>query len=122
MTVKMTFSLNDDTARRLNHTAQRLAKPKSQVVREAIEEYAARAEQLSDRERAAMLNAFDEHVPRIARRKAVEVDAELEAEREARRGGGRGTDPGPGVDSPGDAPGADSPQEARAAEEDESAP
>jgi hypothetical protein len=44
---------------------------------------------LSERERVRMLRAFDELVPRIPARSAVEVDRELRAIRRARRAGGR---------------------------------
>ena len=34
--VKATFTLDPDTARRLNETAERLKRPKSQIVREIV--------------------------------------------------------------------------------------
>jgi predicted transcriptional regulator len=89
-TVKMTFSLDEDTARRLDRTAGRLSIPKSHVVREAITEYSARADRLSTEEQNRLLRAFDALVPEIPARTAEEVDAEIEAVRETRRAGGRG--------------------------------
>lgn len=89
-TVKMTFSLDEATANRLNQTAERLRLAKSAVVREAIHEYAARAGRLSDQERRVLLRAFDDHVPQIPDRPVEEVDRELEEIRRARWGGGRG--------------------------------
>jgi hypothetical protein len=90
-TVKMTFSLDEETARRLDRTAERLSIPKSHVVREAISEYSARADRLSREEQNRLLRAFDALVPKIPPRSEDEVDAELEAVRDARRAGGRGS-------------------------------
>jgi hypothetical protein len=87
--VKMTFTLDDDTAAALRRSAERTAKPQSAVVREAIAEYAARIGRLAESERRAMLKAFDELVPRIPKRPARTADTELRAIRLARRGGGR---------------------------------
>ncbi len=86
---KATFTLDTATIRRLERTAERLGRPKSQVVREAIHEYSERVGRLSERERLRMLSAFDELVPAIPPRSNTEVDQELRAIRDARRGGGR---------------------------------
>ncbi len=88
--VKATFTLDEETAARLADTAERLNRPKSAVVRDAIHEFSERAERLSTSERRRLLTAFDELVPEIPQRPVAEVDAELEAIREARRHGGRG--------------------------------
>lgn len=88
--IKMTFSLDETTARHLNQTAERLKLAKSQVVREAILEYAARAGKLSEIERRHLLQAFDSHLPKIPDRPLEEVDREIEEIRQTRRGGGRG--------------------------------
>jgi metal-responsive CopG/Arc/MetJ family transcriptional regulator len=37
--VKVTFTLDADTVNRLERAAERLSKPKSQVIREAVQEY-----------------------------------------------------------------------------------
>mgnify|MGYP001609386472 CR=1 FL=1 len=87
--VKMTFSLDETTANRLNQTAERLKLAKSEVVREAILDYAARAGKLSEKEKRHLLQAFDDLVPKIPDRPAEEVDRELEEIRRARQGGGR---------------------------------
>jgi hypothetical protein len=87
--VKLTFSLDDETVRRLRATAERLGKPQSLVVREAVAEYAARAGRLSDGERVALLRLFDRVVPAITPRPAAQVAAELRALRASRRAGGR---------------------------------
>jgi hypothetical protein len=54
-------------------------------VREAIGEYAARAEKLSDEERQRMLATLDRAMRRPPSRPAAAVDAELLAIRTARR-------------------------------------
>jgi predicted transcriptional regulator len=89
MAVKMTFSLDEQTAARLRRTSERLRKPKSEVVRDAIRDYSERADRLSDAERDRLLEAFDRLIPNLPSRPREEVDAELEELRRARRGGGR---------------------------------
>ncbi len=86
---RATFTVDETTERVLHRTAERLGKSKSEIVREAIQDYGARVGRLSEAERLRLLAAFDEHVPRIPERPASEVEAELEAIRRARRGGGR---------------------------------
>jgi predicted DNA-binding protein len=88
-TTKVTFTLDRESVEQLERTAERLAMPKSQVVREAIHDYHARLGRLSEAERARMLRVFDEVVSRIPSRPAREVDAELAGVRAARRTGGR---------------------------------
>ena len=85
----MTFSLDEATAHRLNQTAERLKLAKSEVVREAIHDYAARARRLSEKERRRLLEEFDAHLPEIPDRPSEEVDREIQELRNARRGGGR---------------------------------
>ena len=87
--VKMTFSLDAETVARLRTTADRVRLPQSQVVREAIAEYAARVGRLSEDERAELLRAFDRLLPAVPRKAAAAVDAELRELRAARRRGGR---------------------------------
>ena len=87
--VKMTFTLDEDTVAKLRQAADRLSKPQSAVVREAIAEYAGHVDRLSDSERRGLLKAFDELVPRIPARPAGGADAEILAVRAARRAGGR---------------------------------
>ncbi len=87
--VKVTFTLDEETIARLRRSAVRLAKPQSQVVREAIRDYASRVGRLSEPERLRMLHVFDEVTAAIPRRSARIVDAELQALRQARRSGGR---------------------------------
>ncbi|MGH7318645.1 MAG: hypothetical protein ACRELA_03325 [Candidatus Rokuibacteriota bacterium] len=87
--VKMTFTLDQVTVRHLRQAAVRLARPQSQVVREAIREYAERVGRLSEQERLRLLQVFDTVVPKIPERPLAEVEAELRSLREARRRGGR---------------------------------
>ncbi|MDH3745361.1 MAG: ribbon-helix-helix protein, CopG family [Acidobacteriota bacterium] len=87
---RSTFTLDEETERALRRSAERLGKSKSEIVREAIQEYDARAGRLSEVERLRLLAAFDEHVPRLPERPLAEVEAELQEIRRARRGGGRG--------------------------------
>jgi hypothetical protein len=87
--VKVTFTLDDATVEELRRTAARLKKPQSQVVREAVVEYSARTDKLSERERQRML-AILERVKRMKpTRSQAENDAEIAAIRAARRSGGR---------------------------------
>jgi predicted transcriptional regulator len=91
VTSKVTFTLDEATVNRLQDASARLAKPKSEIVREAIFEFYDRIGRLSERERTAMLRAFDELLPKIPARSATEVDRELAAIRKARKTGGRRT-------------------------------
>ena len=88
-TTKMTFTLDDETAHRIERTALRLGMPKSRVVREAVKEYATRADRLSEEERVRLLALFDEMLARVPTRPQEEVDREIEEIRQARRGSGR---------------------------------
>ena len=88
-TVKVTFTLDEATVHRLQDAAERLAKPKSEVVREAILEFHDRIGRLSERERQRLLRAFDEFVPKIPVRSLACAERELAEVRKARRRGGR---------------------------------
>jgi hypothetical protein len=89
MATKVTFTLDDAAISCLQDAAVQLSKPKSEIVREAIHEYYDRMGRLSERERLAMLNAFDTLVPAIPPRSQQETDAEIAAIRASRRAGGR---------------------------------
>jgi hypothetical protein len=89
--VKVTFTFDQDTVETLRRTASRLKKPQSVVVREAIQDYAARAGRLSEEERRHMLKVFDRMVARIPSRSQAEADSEIAEIRAARRSGGRRT-------------------------------
>ena len=87
--VKVTFTLDAETVERLRRTAARLAKPQSQVVREAVRDYEARSTRLSHEERARMLAVVDRMTAEPPSRTAASVDAELRAIRRSRRQWGR---------------------------------
>ena len=88
---KVTFTLDHTTVDQIASTATRLGLPRSGVVREAVAEFAARADRLTEAERLRLLAAFDELVARIPRRPARQTQRELAAIAEARRAGGRRT-------------------------------
>ena len=90
-TVKVTFTLDEATVKRIETASQRLALPKSQVVREAVHDYYERLGKMSEQERKRMLRIFDEVIPRIPARPLNEVRCELKQIRLARRLGGRAT-------------------------------
>lgn len=87
--VKVTFSLDDETVDQLRRTAERLQRPQSQVVREAVAEYAARTDKLSERERLHLLAAIEKIGNAPPSRSARAVDDEIGTVRAARRTGGR---------------------------------
>ncbi|HEU4787407.1 MAG TPA: ribbon-helix-helix protein, CopG family [Gemmatimonadaceae bacterium] len=87
--VKVTFSLNEATVAEIRRTAERLGTAQSQVVRDAVAEYAARTDRVSERERLRRLTILDRLRKTPASRTAAAVDAELRALRTARRTGGR---------------------------------
>jgi hypothetical protein len=87
--VKVTFTLDDETVAKLRQSAARLEKPQSEVVREAIAEYAERVGRLSERERRHLVGVFDRFMQPVPQRPAAAVDAELKEVRAARRAGGR---------------------------------
>jgi predicted transcriptional regulator len=88
-TVKVTFTLDEATIARLNETAGRLSKPKSEVVRDAIRDYHSRTDRLSEAERQRMLRAVDELIAKPPTRSRREVDRELREIRESRLRGWR---------------------------------
>ena len=87
--VKVTFTLDDATVAEIRRTAERLGTAQSHVVREAVAEYAARADRVSERERLRTLTILENLRKAPASRAASAVDAELRAIRAARRTGGR---------------------------------
>ncbi len=82
-TTKVTFTLDPDTLALLRTTAERLALPKSAVVREAIRDFSDRARRLGEGERRRLLATFDRLVPAIPKRPLRDVERELA---ELRRG------------------------------------
>jgi predicted transcriptional regulator len=75
--VKVTFSLDDATVARIRKTAARLGAPQSQVVRDAVADYAARKDRLSEAERLRMLAVVDRLLEAVPSRPQSEVDAEI---------------------------------------------
>lgn len=95
-TVKATFTLDEITLARLRQTAERLVKPKSEVVREAIHDFSERVGRLSERERVRLLRVLDEIAARGPSRTLAAVEAELKQIRAARRHAGRRSPSGRG--------------------------
>ncbi len=83
--VKVTYSLDDATVRRIRRTAERLGKPQSHVVREAVADYAMRTDRLSEAERLRMLGVLDRWRTEQAPRSPESVESELREIRESRR-------------------------------------
>lgn len=83
--VKATFTLDEETVRKLALASRRLRRPKSQIVREAINEFGDRDDRLSERERSEKLRIIDKFASEPPTRTQAEVDAELAEIREVRR-------------------------------------
>jgi predicted transcriptional regulator len=86
---KFTFVFDDETARTLRATAERLGKSQSLVVREAVAEYGARAGRLTEAERARMLRTLDALIRRPSSRSRSAAVTEIRSVRRARHQGGR---------------------------------
>ncbi len=86
---RATFSLDEATITEIRRTAARLRKPQSHVVREAVADYAARTDRLSERERSHLMGVLEGLRATRPTRPATAVDAELKTLRTARRIGGR---------------------------------
>ena len=82
--VKATFTLDEPTVARLRQAAARLNRPNSQIVRDAIRDYADRVGRLSEHERLRALAALYDISKRKPTRSASEVDRELHDVRAAR--------------------------------------
>jgi len=87
--VKVTFTLDEPTVAEIRRTAERLGMAQSHVVREAVAEYAARADRVSERERLRALTILESLRRAPISRPDTAVDTELRAVRAARRAGGR---------------------------------
>jgi predicted transcriptional regulator len=87
--VRVTFSLDEATVAEIKRTAARLRRPQSQVVREAVAEYAAHADRLSDTERTRLLGILERLRDAKPSRTGPDVDRELRDIRALRRAGGR---------------------------------
>ena len=84
---KLTFSLDPATVDTLRRTAQRLRKPQSLIVREAIAQYAAQEDTLPEAERDRLLGVLQQIKSRPPTRPAAAVEDELQEIRRARRTG-----------------------------------
>lgn len=87
--VKATFTLDEESVRKLALAAKRTGKPKSAVVRDAINEYSERSDRLTAAEQRRMLQALDEFAATLPTRPQAEAEAEIAEIRAARRSGGR---------------------------------
>jgi hypothetical protein len=90
----VTFTLDEATVDQLRRTAARVRKPQSRVVREAIGEYAARADRPSEGERQRMLAVLDRAMRRPPSGTPAAVELELREIRLARRRWGARRSPG----------------------------
>ena len=86
---KLTFTLDEQTARTIRALAERQRKPQSRIVREAISVYAAQDQQLTQQERDQKLEVIDRLMATRPTRRAQEVDAELRQLSRQRRAGWR---------------------------------
>lgn len=89
MQPKATFTLDEETVAALRRAASRTGKAQSLIVREAIAQYDARADRLSQAEQRHMLGVIAEvrrHGPSTS---PAAVASEIAAIRRARRSGGR---------------------------------
>jgi hypothetical protein len=82
---KLTFSLDDSTVATLRRTAERLRKPQSMVVREAIAHYAEREDKLSPDEQARLLSVLDRYSKLLPTRSQADADKEKRDIRRSRR-------------------------------------
>lgn len=87
--VKMTFSLDEETVGRLRQASESLKRPKSEIIREAVRDFVERKGRLGEAERRRLLDAFDESVSAIPLGAVDEVERELGELRASRRTGGR---------------------------------
>jgi len=86
---RATFSLDEATIAEIKRTAERLRKPQSHVIREAVADYAERTDRLSERERRGVLSLLEKLRSAKPTRSEEAVDKELAEIRAARRSGGR---------------------------------
>ena len=86
---RATFSLDEATIAEIKRTAERLKRPQSQIIREAVADFAARADRLSERERLRVMELLTTLQRAKPTRAEKDVDRELADIRAARRGGGR---------------------------------
>ena len=88
---KVTFTLDEATIQRIDRAAATLSIAKSQVIRDAVQNFSDGLGRLSEAERLRMLKIIDEVLPRIPKGDQRLVDKELKEIRRERRSGGRRT-------------------------------
>ena len=74
---KVTFTLDDQTIERLCNAAERLKKPKSEIVRDAVADYHERIGKLSEAERLRLLKILERMRSSPPTRPQAEVDREI---------------------------------------------
>lgn len=89
MAVKVTFTLDEETVARLARVAARTRRPKSAVVRDAIRDFEARGDRLSEEERLRLLAILHDIARQPPTRPQSEVRRELADLRAQRRLPGR---------------------------------
>lgn len=89
--VKLTFTVDPETVEILKRTAARMNKPQSAIFREAIRDFADRADKLTAEERDKMLAVLDRIRTQKPTRPQHEVEAEIAGVRATRKTGGRRT-------------------------------
>lgn len=87
--VKVTFTLDEATIQRLTEAAARRKIPKSQAVREAIEDFSVKEDIMDEAERQRKLRVVRALMAAPPTRSRKEMNAELTELRRARRHGGR---------------------------------
>ena len=90
--MRATFSIDERTHRALERVSEALGKSKSEVVREAVIEYEARRDRLTEEERRRQLAAIAEIRASPPSRSDESMKAELREIRRSRRGPGRATE------------------------------
>ena len=85
--VKVTFTVDAESVAALKRLSERLQKPQSAVIREAIAFYEPHAGQLSASERERRVHLFDHVLARIPATPVEAVDRELRDLRRSRRNG-----------------------------------
>lgn len=86
MSVKSTFTLDNQTTETIRRLAHRTGKPQSQIVREAIAYYATQDEKATPAERERWLETFDTLLARVAPRAQQAVEDEVATVRASRAG------------------------------------
>jgi metal-responsive CopG/Arc/MetJ family transcriptional regulator len=87
--VRITIQLDRETLASVDKDAARLSKPRSEVLRQAIESSYPDRGPVSEAERLRRLRIMDEYMKKPPTRSQREVDRELAEIRRARRSGGR---------------------------------